>query len=108
MDDSFILLPFLIDTGGAFIIGGVFGGMLRHFFKLLGFIVGLQIALITYLDYIKFISIEWNSVERRFNILSDTILTIGKPEQTSQGVFMNTVGIFGGFALGFLIGFFYG
>jgi uncharacterized membrane protein (Fun14 family) len=108
MDDSFTLLPFLVDTGGSFMIGGIFGGMLRHLFKLLGFIVGLQIALITYLDYIEFISIEWNSLERRLDILADTILTIGKPDQTSQGVFMNTLGIFGGFLLGFIVGFFYG
>lgn len=108
MDESFKLIPFLIDSGGAFIIGGVFGGMLRHFFKLLGFIVGLQIALITYLDYIGFISIEWSNIESRFNILIESILQISKPEQTTQAVFMNTLGIFGGFALGFIVGFFYG
>lgn len=106
--ESFKIVPFTIDTVGAFIIGGIFGGMLRNLFKLLGFIVGLQIALFTYLDHLEFIEIKWLNIESRFNIIIDSVTSLQKPDSVSQDVFFDTLGIFGGFALGFLIGFKYG
>lgn len=106
--ESFYIVPFAIDTVGAFTIGGIVGGMLRNLFKLLGFIIGLQIALFTYFDHLDFIEIKWLNIESRINIIIDSILLLQKPDSVSQDVFFDTLGIFGGFALGFLIGFKYG
>lgn len=106
--ESFNIIPFAIDSIGAFLIGGLFGGLLRNLFKLFGFVLGIQIALFAYLDHLNFISINWNDIESKFQIIIDSVIKLQQPNSISQDEFFDTMGIFGGFILGFIIGWKFG
>jgi uncharacterized membrane protein (Fun14 family) len=94
--------------GGAFIIGGLCGGAAKYLFRVLAFLAGLFIAITVYLDYIDFIGIKWKNIQEMIDLIIDSILILGIPEQESTSEVLNVFSIFVGFITGFAIGYRFG
>ena len=86
---------------GSLLIGGFCGGLARNLFKLVAFLIGIEIAFITYLQHLELIDINWSNIE---TIIEDAISLV-TGGSVSDGAFTKGGAVVGGFVIGFLIGF---
>lgn len=99
------IVSFATTTGGAIAIGGLFGIATKYLVKVMAFLFGLQIALITYLQHISVISIEWSNISDIINNIITAIQILSIPDGVSNQQLIETFGFFGGITVGFLVGY---
>jgi uncharacterized membrane protein (Fun14 family) len=97
----------LATSGGAFIIGVFTGFAARRLINVFAFVVGIQVAFFTYLEYINLVTINWDFIERIISIFQEIFTTLRFPETVSSDELLNASGAVGGFAIGLFIGYFY-
>lgn len=102
------LMRVLTTGGGSLLIGLVCGGATKYLFRVIAFLAGLLISIIVYMEYIDFITIEWQNISSMVNLVVDSISVLGVPSQESSTEVLEVFGILGGFVLGFLIGYRFG
>ncbi len=94
-------------TGGSFGIGLIIGFIFKKLVNVFAFIVGIQIALFMYLDYINIININWDLFNRIKDTLYEIIFALRFPDNVETVELYTSGGIVGGFIIGLFIGFFY-
>jgi uncharacterized membrane protein (Fun14 family) len=57
------IAPFAGTVGGGFFIGLITGYAIKKVIKLAAIIVGLFIAALTYLEYQRIVSVDWNRIQ---------------------------------------------
>lgn len=90
---------------GAFLVGLLCGGMIKYLKRVMGFIIGVFIALITYLDFIDIITVEWDQINRDTSVVIDSIISLGQPDKYSTEEFTEVNGIAVGFVVGLIVGY---
>lgn len=99
------IISFATTTGGAIAIGGLFGIATKYLIKVMAFLLGLQIALVTYLQHISVISIEWSNISNIIDNIITAIQILSIPDGVSNQQLIETFGFFGGITVGFLVGY---
>lgn len=97
-----------ITAGGSFLIGGLAGVITRNYLKILAFILGAEIAFITYLQHLKLININWDNIDVIVDTTLEFITTLSVPDDAPEGAFTSAGVLLGGLVIGFIIGFKYG
>lgn len=98
----------IVTLGGSFLIGGMVGVIARNYFKILAFVLGAEIAFITYLQHLDLISIQWDNIQSIIDNVSRFLQTLQVPESAPEGSFGQSLAVVGGFAIGFAVGFKFG
>ena len=106
--DELNLVKVVTTGGGSFVIGLLCGGATRYLFRVVAFLAGLFISIIVYMEYIDFITIEWENIENMIALVINSISVIGIPSQESSTEVFRVFSILGGFIIGFLIGYRFG
>ena len=57
------MLPLLSTVGGGFLAGALAGYALKKVIKIVAVIVGLFIAALAYLEYLRIIQVDWTSLQ---------------------------------------------
>jgi uncharacterized membrane protein (Fun14 family) len=99
---------FIITLGGSFLIGGMVGVIARNYFKVLAFVLGAEIAFITYLQHLDLINIQWNNIQSIVDNVSQFLQTLQVPEDAPDGSLGQSLAVVGGFVVGFTVGFKFG
>lgn len=94
-------------SGGAFIIGVLLGFTAKKLINVFAFIVGMQIAFFTYLEYINLVNINWNIIERIINSVQELVIKLQFPENMTDSELYNTSSTIVGLSIGLFIGYFY-
>lgn len=94
--------------GGALVIGLLCGGATKYLYRVAAFLTGLFIAITVYMEYIDFITIEWENIGDMANLFIEAVSVLGVPEQESGTEVFGVFSILGGFVLGFIIGYRFG
>lgn len=102
------IVKVLTTGGGSLIIGLLCGGATKYLFRVVAFLAGLFISITVYMEYIDFITIEWENIGDMINLVIDTISVLGVPSQESSAEVFEVFSIVGGFVIGFLIGYRFG
>lgn len=100
------LYSILYSTGGAIIIGAIVGSIVRRMANVIAFIIGIQIALFVYLDYINLININLDVFTRVIETIRELFTKLSFPEHVETMEVYNAGGIVGGFIFGLIIGFY--
>lgn len=95
----------LITLVGSILIGGLVGTIARNYFKILAFVLGAEIAFITYLQHLDLVSIQWGNIQSIVDNLVQFAQTLQVPESAPEGSFGQSLAVVGGFTIGFVIGF---
>ncbi len=93
--------------GGSFGIGLIIGFISKKLVNVFAFIIGIQIALFAYLDYINVIDINWELFMKIRDTIYEIIFALRFPENVETTELYMSSGIIGSFIVGLFIGFFY-
>lgn len=102
------LFSLTVTGGGAFLIGLIIGGAMKHLFKVFAFLVGLKIAIIAYAEHINYLNIQWSQIGGDLDIFIAVIRSAGSPEGYEQAEVLDVFGILTGLLIGIAIGFRFG
>lgn len=92
-------------TGGATLAGGLAGFAAKKLLKLLALLVGLQFAFLAYLEHLELIHVNWDGLSEGTETFFEMVTTMSVPDGVGASEMATTGGAFGGFGLGFLVGF---
>jgi len=96
----------ITNVGSTFIVGLLTGFIFKKLINVIGLITGIQIAFITYLDYVDIININWNLLNKITNTIQSLILEFKIPEQTQTTEFYLFSSHLTALIIGILIGYY--
>jgi len=99
---SFDPAQFGIQAGGGALVGGVIGYAAKKIVKLVAALVGVQLALLAYLEHQGIVSVDWSQLRSAASVTAPTA-NGGVPPFVADALSVLPAG--GGFTIGALAGF---
>lgn len=87
----------------SFVFGSILGLVTTKLSKLVPFLLGTNIAIISYFVYTDYISINWSTIETDISVIGSVVTVI--QQGTGQELY-ETSGMLLGFVIGFVVGYY--